>query len=488
MSNTKNILNKQDVVIVGGGTSGVMCALGAINCGLKVTLICNKDDFCSSSLLREIIPSKAFSYAATLAYSIKQAKHFGLDAQLGPINLTKVNNYIQSIIKELQQENDMDAFEKLGGSLLIGNAKFINNQTVLVGNIQVNSKYFVIATGTRPSMPNIVNFNQADFLNYTQLFEQHSVPKKTIILGGKQESLEIAQSLARFGSKVTVIFPQKFFLPVEDQDLIKKLISILEKEGIVFYFSTKILQFYWQNHRKMLVCQDRLGDKFAIDGDEIINLQPDQPNIEVLALPDANVQYTAEGILVNKKLQTTQKNIFALGSVAKTPFKSIHLTECQTNVILSNIAFNIPRNINYKLIPRILYTQPQLATVGLNQTPKSPNTIKTLKFEFKNIDAAIYQKQTFGEIKLICHGNKLLGTAILGAIASEIICEYSFAMQVGADISEIANSIHAYPSLSQINKRVANKIFYQNKPATAVTIEKVMHKVHQIFARLSFAN
>lgn len=486
---SKNIPNKQDVVVLGGGTSGVMCALGAIQCGLKVTLICNNADFSLSSLLTETIPSKTFTYCATLANSIKQAKHFGLDAQLAPINLNKVNNYIKHVVKELQQENDIDTFERLGGSLLIGNAKFINNQTVLVGNIQVSSKYFVIATGVRESTPNIVNFNQSDCLTYKQIFHKNSLSKKTIILGGIPESLEIAQSLARFGSKVTIIFSQKICLPLEDQELVKKLQSTLEKEGVVFYFSTKVLQFYWQNQRKLLICQDALGDKFAVDGDEIINMQNGQPNIEELALSNANVQYATDGILVNNKLQTTQKNIFAIGSVAKTPFKSVHLMEYQTNVILSNIAFKIPRNINYKLIPRILYTSPQLATVGSTQTQKLTNVpTEVLQFNFKNIDAAIYQQQTNGEVKLICHGDKLLGASILGPIASEIITEYSFAMQVGADISEIANSAHAYPSLSQINKRTAHKIFNKHKTTTTIKLEKVMHKIHQIFAKLSFAN
>ena len=105
---SKNITNKQDVVIIGGGTSGVMCALGAIHCGLKVTLICNNTDFSTSSLLTETIPSKAWLHCATLANSIKQAKNFGLDAHLAPINLTKVNNYVQHTIQELQQENDIE--------------------------------------------------------------------------------------------------------------------------------------------------------------------------------------------------------------------------------------------------------------------------------------------------------------------------------------------------------------------------------------------
>lgn len=477
----KNIENKQDLVVIGGGTSGVMCALGAIQSGLKVTLIANNADFSLSSLLTETIPSKTFAHCAALAHSIKQAKRFGLDAQLTPVNLNKVNNYITRVIKELQQENEIEIFEKSGGSLLIGNAKFINHQTVLVGNIKINSKYFVIATGTRESALNIVNFNKSDFLSYKQIFHKNTLAKKTIILGGRAETLEIAQSLARFGSKIIIIFSQKNCLPFEDQGTIQKLQSILEKEGIIFYFATKVLEFHWQNQRKLLVCQDAAGDKFAIDCDEIINMQNGQPNIEELALANVNVQYATDGILVNNKLQTSQKNIFALGSVVKSPFKSVHLMECQTNIILSNIAFKIPRNINYALIPRVLYTCPQLATVGSTQIQKLNNTqIEVLQFDFQNIDAAIYQQQINGEVKLICRGNKLLGASVLGPIASEIITEYSLAMQVGADISEIANSIHAYPSLSQINKRTAHKIF--NKQG------KLAYKFNQIITKLSFAN
>ena len=218
-------------------------------------------------------------------------------------------------------------------------------------------------------------------------------------------------------------------------------------------------------------------------------MQNNQPNIEELALPNAHVQHVQDGILVNSKLQTTQKNIFALGSVVKTPFKSVHLTEYQTNVILSNIAFKIPRNINYKLVPRILFTCPQLATVGTTQTHKLTDIpIDVLQFDFKNIDAAIYKQETTGTVKLICHGDKLLGASILGPMAAELITEYSFAIQVGAGVSEIANSIHAYPTLSQINKRVSHKIFNKHKTQTTVTMEKAMHKMHQVFAKLSFVD
>ena len=297
---TNSTTNKQDVVIIGSGTSGIMCALGALHAKLKVTLICNDTNFLSSSLLSEIIPSKAFTYCANIAHQIKTAKIFGLDAQLGSVSLNKVNRYIKSIVTELQPDNDLDLFEKLGGSLLVGNAKFLNSQTVLVNNIKITSKYFIIATGTRTTTGNILDLTKKDFLTYKQLFKLAAVPKKTTILGKSPASLEIAQALSRFGSKVTVLFPNKNILPTEDLSFTKKLISYLEQEDISFYFSTKVLQFCWQNKRKLLICQDKNGDKFAVDSDEIIDIQNYQPNVEQLALPNANVQYTFSGILVNQ--------------------------------------------------------------------------------------------------------------------------------------------------------------------------------------------
>jgi len=132
-----------------------------------------------------------------------------------------------------------------------------------------------------------------------------------------------------------------------------------------------------------------------------------------------------------------------------------------------------------------------LATIGVTQMPKSAkDQIKVLQFDFNNIDAAIYQQHLAGEIKLICLGDKLLGATVFGNMATELIAEYSFAMQVGAGVSEIANSIHAYPTLSQINKRVAHKIFNKNNlliSTTTVAIEKAMHKMHQMVSMLSFA-
>jgi pyruvate/2-oxoglutarate dehydrogenase complex dihydrolipoamide dehydrogenase (E3) component len=488
---SKNIPNEQDVVVVGGGTSGVMCALGAIRYGLKVTLICNKSDFSQSSLLAEFIPSKAFAYSAALANKIKQAKHFGLDSSLAPVNLSRVNGYVQRIVQELQQENDLETFEKLGGSLLIGTARFVNNHTILVGNIQVFSKYFVIATGTREAASNIIDFEQAEPIKYRQIFYKSNLAKKTIIIGGRAESLEMAQALARFGSKVTLISSKSKILPLEDQELVKKLQNTLEQEGVTFYLTTNVLQFYLQNQRKLLVCQDSCGDKFAVDAEEIIDMRDPQPNVEDLTLQNTSIQYCSEGILVNSRLQTSEKNIFAIGSVAKSSFKSVHLTEHQINVILSNIVFKVPRKINYKLIPRVLFTCPQLATIGITQIQQSDQKqIKVLQFDFNKVDAAILQRHSSGEVKLICQRDKLLGASVLGPIATELIAEYSFAMQVGAGVSDIANSIHAYPTLSQINKRVAHKIFNKNNlliSTTTVAIEKAMHKMHQMVSMLSFA-
>lgn len=484
----KNI-NKQDLVVIGGGTSGLMCALGAVRYGLKVTLICTSMDLSRSSLLAEVIPTKAFSYVAGLVDQIKQANHFGLDIKLAPINLVKINAYIQKVIQELTLENDFEIFENLGGSLLIGEAKFINNQTILVGNIRINSKYFIIATGTREPGSNILNFDKSGYLKYRQIFYQNNinVGKKTIIIGDRPESLEIAQSLARFGSKIALICSKSKLLPLEDQEIVKKLQNILEKEGVAFYLSTQVVQFDWQNQSKLLVCQDSGGDKFVIDFDEIIDMREPVPNIEELSLQNTKVVVSTDGILVNNRLQTGEKNIFAVGSVVKSPFKSIHLMEQQANVILSNIIFKIARKINYKLMPRILFTSPQLATIGLTHGIGLDNKKnKVLQFNFNKIDAAIYKDYKDGEIKVICKKDQILGVSILGPLASELITEYSFAMQVGAGISDLANSVHGYPTLSQINKRVAHTFFNKNNPSIAtVVMEKARHKMHQMASMFS---
>lgn len=486
----KNLNNQQDLVVIGGGTSGVMCALGAIKYGLKVTLVCSKADFAQSSLLAEVLPSKTFSHIAQTVHTIKNAKHFGLDPHLGTINIAKINNYISSVLRDLQQENDFDIFEKLGGNLIIGLARFINNKTITVGNIRINSKYFVIAAGTRDAPSNILDIQDTTVLRYREIFNKPNIAKKTIILGSRPESLEMAQALTRFGSQVTLICSKAKLLPIEDPELVKKLKTNLEQEGIIFYLSTKVLQFYRQNQRKLLVCQDRCGDKFAVEGEEIIDMRDPCPNIEELSLPNIDLQYSNEGILVNNRMQTTEKNIFAIGSVAKTPFKSVHLVEQEVNVVLSNIIFKIARSINYNLIPRALFTDPQLAAVGLHSGLQGKNNnIKCLRFDFNKIDAALYQRLNYGEIKLICNRDKLLSATILGPFAADIIREYSIAMQLGIGVSDIANSVQVYPTLSCINKRVANKIFNKTVllSTTNLNFERAIYKMQQLVRVLSFS-
>lgn len=481
-------LKPQDLIIIGGGTSGLMCALGALYHGCKVTLISNNSE-CLSSLSAEIIPTRSFSHCSNLVHSIKQANEFGINVKLGAINLNQIRNYINNVTQELHHEHDINTFEKLGGNLIIGNSRFIDPYTIMVGNKTLTSKYFIIATGVRELTNNILNLQASDVITYKQIFSINTKIKlqKIIILGGRAETLEIAQSFARLGSKVIVVFGKKSLFPLDDQELVKKLISILNKEGVKFYFSTKILEFYKQNRRKLLVCQDFRGNQFVIDADEIIDIQSATPNVEELELTNANVKYSKEGILINHKLQTTQKNIFSLGSVIKNTFTSVHAMEHQANIILSNIIFKVPRKINYNIIPRVIYTYPQLVSVGLTKilpsTSNKYNNLEILKFDFKEIDAAIYQKNYYGEIRLMCNNNKLLGVSILGPLAAEIIGEFNLILQLGADVSEIAKNIHCYPSISQINKRVAHKIFdKKNIVAKTTTLEKALIEIKKVFA------
>ena len=203
--------------------------------------------------------------------------------------MKKIRSYINNITQDLHHENDIDTFEKLGGHLIIGNPMFIDPYTIIVGNKKLISKYFIIATGIREATNNILNLQRSDFITYKQIFYPNTniILRKIIILGGRIETLEIAQSLARLGSKVVIIFNQNNLLPLEDPELVKKLKTILEQEGITFCFSIKILEFYRQHQRKLLRCQDLNGNLFAIDGDEIIDMQTTAPNVEGLGLTNA---------------------------------------------------------------------------------------------------------------------------------------------------------------------------------------------------------
>jgi pyruvate/2-oxoglutarate dehydrogenase complex dihydrolipoamide dehydrogenase (E3) component len=479
-------METQDLVVIGGGTSGYIVATGALRFGLKVALLEKQQRLGGSALHFGCIPSKTLLHVAQVAHTVQHASQYGLESALMPPNLSKVNKHINKVITKLEQAEDQEAqylFKQLGGQILFGAAKFLDPHTVQVGNKKIRAKKFVIATGASAVLPEIRGLDAVGYFTPADAFSQSKVPEKLIIIGGKTVAIEFAQAFKRLGSKVTVVAQEDSILPQEDPELVNKLKDLLIQEGIDFYLNSTITECYFHRDQKFLEGVHDSGSKFVLNGTDIMVALGTKPNIAGLGLENAGVKFTAEGILVDKKMRTSRRYIYALGDVARNSYKFTHAAEYQANIVLSNVVYRYPARVKYNGFPYAIFTTPEYAQVGITELQAERlgyKNIRITRFEFKDLDSAAIQNVQTGMIKVITKRGKIIGVAILGPQASNLIAEWGLAINMGANINHVAATIHAYPTLAQINRRVASK--HSNRNLFSVFNRKCVNLLQKVFA------
>ncbi len=450
-------MSRRDLVIIGGGAGGLVVASVAAQLGLKVTLIEKEKKLGGDCLHYGCVPSKTLIQTAKVASLMRRGSEFGLNALAPDVDLGKVNAHVQSVIDHIQHNDDPQRFRDYGCEVLLDEgAEFISPHAVRVGDQIIEGKRFVIATGTRPFIPPIPGLAETGFITNLDLFSLTSLPKRLVVLGGGPIGLEMGQALARLGSQVTIVHREAHILPNDDPELADRLQEILTKEGIQFHTSMEAVRCCRENDGISIECMD--GQ--TIKADQILVATGRQPNVDGLGLEAAGVKYTRQGITVDRRQRTSQRHIYACGDICG-PYAFTHMAEYQAGIVISNAIFRFPKKTNYRVVPWVTYTDPELAQVGLTEQQAREQGIEpaVLRFSFKDIDRALAEVETQGLTKLITHRGRILGAVILGPHAGELIHEIVLAMQTNAKLSDISAAIHAYPTLAQIQRRTVNTLY-----------------------------
>lgn len=450
-------MKPRDLVIIGGGAGGLIVASVAAQLGLQVTLIEKAQKLGGDCLHYGCVPSKTLIRASKVASLMRRGAEFGLTAYEPEVDLGKVNAHVQSVIDHIQHHDDPDRFRAYGCEVLLGEgAEFISPHAVRVGEQVIEGKRFVIATGTSPFIPTIAGLEETGFITNLDLFSLQTLPKKLAVLGGGPIGLEMGQALARLGSQVSIIHRDAHLLSQEDPELADALQDTLTAEGMSIHTSTHVQNIHKHNDTVMLDCNSGL----ALEVNQVLLATGRRPNLEGLGLDVAGVKYTTQGITVDRRQRSSQKHIYACGDVCG-PYAFTHMAEYQAGIVISNAVFRFPKKTDYRVVPWVTYTDPELARVGLTEQQAREQGIEptVLRFSFKDIDRALTEVETDGFTKLVTHKGKILGASILGPHAGEIIHEIVLAMQTGAKISDISATIHAYPTLAQIQRRTVNTLY-----------------------------
>jgi pyruvate/2-oxoglutarate dehydrogenase complex dihydrolipoamide dehydrogenase (E3) component len=450
-----SVETEYDLCIIGGGAAGLVTAAGAAALGAKVILI-EKNKLGGECLYTGCVPSKALIHSADVAYGIKTAKQAGLSARLNAVKQSKVMQRVADVIKRIEPNDSPERFRDMGVEIVFAEAEFIDGETLSAGERTITARHFVLATGTRPAIPDIVGLETVEYFTHETIFSLQDNIEHLIILGGGPIACEIGQSFSRLGSTVSII-ARSGLMPREDGDMTAVVQQQFEAEGIVLHSNVGISQIIKTEQGLAVQLDD--SDKTTIEGSHLFIATGRKANIEGLGLDHAGVTIKNGCLSLDGRLRTTNRRIFACGDVAG-PYLFTHMAEHQAGIVLRNTLFRLPVKSQTKGIPWCTFTSPELARVGLSEQEARSQGIRheIYSFPFDEIDRAITDDKTAGMAKIITSPRgKILGACIVGPQAGELIAEYALAMSAGLKLSALSKTIHIYPTLAQLNRRVADQ-------------------------------
>ena len=351
----------------------------------------------------------------------------------------------------------MERFEKLGVKVVLSAAKFRDAKTVETKDGVFSAKRFVIATGSRAAVPPIPGLANVPYFTNETIFDNTTLPEHLIIIGGGAIGVELAQAYRRLGSAVTVI---EAFEPLakDDPELAGIVLESLRGDGVKILARTAIKRI--SKSKAGIVIETEGQGKIA--GSHLLVATGRVANVDGLDLEAAGVAYTAKGVTVDKGLRSSQKHIYAIGDVAGG-LQFTHVANYHAGLVIRNALFRLPVRNRTDIIPHVTFTDPELAQVGLTEAEaveQFGSSFRVVRWPFHDNDRAQAEGKTAGLIKaVIGKRGKILGVGIVGAQAGELIQPWVLAMTEGLKIRSIASMVAPYPTLGDINRRVAVNYF-----------------------------
>lgn len=451
-----------DLAIIGAGAGGLSLAAGAAQLGLNVVLV-EQGTMGGDCLNYGCVPSKSLLAAAEAFWHNQHNEVLNTSTPQTPVDFAQVMNHVKTVIETIAVNDSIERFESFGVQVIQAHGAFLNHKTLKAGSHIIEAKRYVVATGSSPAIPHISGLDHIDFYTNETIFSLTQLPPELLIIGGGPIGCELAQAFAMLGSKVNLLEGANI-LNHDDPEAVEVIRGSLIQYGIKLHELINITRIESNENGEINIHCSRENEELCISGSHLLIAAGRKPNIEQLHCEQAGIQFNEKGIIVDKRLRTHNKKIFAMGDVlGKLQFT--HVANYHAGIILRNIAFKLPAKVRDTATPWVTYTTPELAHVGKSGTLCSAMGLKheVLKLDYASNDRAQTGQKTIGFIKVIVSPKGvILGVTIVGDQAGELLLPWTIAIREKATLRMFTDTIIAYPTLSELSKSIASQ-FYKPK-------------------------
>jgi len=452
-----------DVLVIGGGTAGLVTASGCARLGRRVVLI-EREALGGDCLWTGCVPTKALVASAKLAHQMRNAKAWGLDPVTPRIDPKSIMDSMREAQHIAGKHDDPRKFRGLGIEVIEGAARFVATDAVEVNGRTLRAKDIVIATGSRTAVPPIDGLKDAGFIDHVSFLKGDAFPASLLILGGGPIGIEFAQIFRRFGARVTVVEMLDDILNKEDADVIARVRQILQDEGIEIHTGWAAKSARREGNQKAVRIERKNGESREIRVDEIFVASGRRGNIEDLGLEAAGVKTARSYVTVNKYLQTSAPRIWACGDV-HGGLQFTHVAAYEAVKLVRNMLFPGKSAVGYEHVPWVLYTDPEVGHIGMTEgqaREQFGDRVRVFRVEMAEVDRAVVERDTHGLLKLVCDAKgRILGAHAICAHASTLIEEIVVARRNGMRIGDMAQLVSAYPSMADAIPKAASA-YYQS--------------------------
>ncbi|WP_163575411.1 FAD-dependent oxidoreductase [Halomonas faecis] len=475
-----------DVVVIGGGSAGLVASYIAAAVKAKVALV-ERDRLGGDCLNTGCVPSKALIRAARAAHEIREAPRYGVHAAAPQVDFREVMGHVERAVREVEPHDSRERYESLGVEVVAGRAYFDDPWRVRVAGVDgervLTARHVIIASGARPRVPDLPGLDEIDVLTSDNLWQLESLPGRLVVLGGGPIGCELGQSFARLGSNVSLVEMGEQLLPREDAEVAAVLQHRLEHEDVAVWLGTRAVRVEAgtaEQGANALVVQrrDASGEEVEerLPFDRLLVAIGRQANVSGMGLEELGVETRADGTLaVDETLQSVLPNVWACGDVTG-PYQLTHASAHQAWHATVNALFGELKRfrVSYRALPAVTFTEPEVARVGLSEREAEARDIayEITRYELAELDRAIAEGLTEGFVKVLTVPGKdrILGAAVVGHGAGELLAEFTLAMTHGIGLNKLLGTVHPYPTWSEAAKASAGVWKNTHKPERLLNV------------------